>query len=747
MIKEKFNKEIDSLIEKMTLKEKVGQLNQKLYGWKCLKKTSNGYELTDYFKNHIQEYGGVGAIYGLLRADMWSGMNEVIGVKKEDSAKIIDMIQDYIKEHTKLKIPALISEECIHGHVGLHTPMTPANISMGATWNPYLLEKLCSNVANDLSSKKGNLALYSSLDILREPRWGRTEECFSEDPYLTSVFTKSAVQGFQKENFKDGVGIVLKHLCAQGACVGGHNSGAANIGNRELREIFLPPVKAGVESGAISFMAAYNEIDGIPCHTNHHLLTEILRDEYQFDGIVMADGCALDRLISMTNDKAKAAALALQAGVDLSLWDDIYCHLDEAVKKEYISEEILNQSVRRILKVKQKLGLLNNSITHSKSLNYNDINLQAARECQVLLKNDTVLPLQKKGLKIVVIGPNAHARMHQLGDYTSFQKDEEVITLLEGIQKIAPDNVVSYALGCQIRGNDKQYLEEAVKLAKNSDVVILALGGSSARDFKMEFEANGAVKTSYNKSQMNCGENVDMANLQLDGIQELLIQEISKVNQNIITVLIQGRPHVINNAIEASKAVLCSWYPGNQGGQATAEILFGDYNPNGKLAVSLPRSSAQLPCFYNGKTEGVKEDYVDMLGKPLYPFGYGLSYTQYEYKDIQISKSEIPVSKLQEKGIDITLIVKNTGGYDGYEVVQVYIIDQESRIVRRDKELKGFTKVFVKAHSQTTVSIHLPGDSFAIWDYQMKHVIEKGTVKVLIGPNSEEYQIKTLKII
>lgn len=742
------NDKIDELISMMTLDEKVGQLNQHLYGWQCFEKNKAGdYELTELFKNHVHQFGGIGAIYGVMRADAWSGMNEVNGIQKRDSLKVIEMIQNYIKDNTRLKIPALISEECVHGHQGLHSMMYPANISIGMTWNPQLLENICQEVSYELSCKGGNLALFTGLDVMRDPRWGRSEECFSEDSFLTSQMTKAAVNGFQYDK-ENGVGIILKHLCAQGACAGGHNSGAASIGPRELREVFLPPVKAGVSSGAKGVMAAYNEIDGIPCHINKNLLTDILRDEYKFDGIVMADGCALDRLSIMDPNVAKMAAKAIQAGVDLSLWDNVYTFLGEAVKQGYLDENILDKSVKRILQLKAELGLFEDKIRNDKPSKAKQLALQAAQECQVLLKNDGILPLDKNIKSIAVIGPNANNRMNILGDYTSFQKEEDVVTLYQGVKDIVGEDVqVRYALGCPIRECTNQYMDEAITLARQCDVVILALGGSSARHFKMEFENNGAVKTSYDKNEMNCGENVDMASLELEGLQVELTKRIKQVNDKIITVLIQGRPHSIGSIIEESNAIISAWYPGNLGGKAIAQTIFGDNNPSGKLSVSIPQSSMQLPCYYNGKYSGAKEDYIDMTGKPLYPFGFGLSYSEFIYQNIQLSKDCITITELEEKGIDITFNIINTSDRDGYEIVQIYIIDNESSVVRRYKELKAFQKVFVEKQSQQDISIHLNGEDFKIWNNEMKYVIENGTVDILIGKSSEDYITNKLIIL
>ncbi len=623
---------IKELIASMTLKEKVGQLNQKLYGWNTFKKINDGYELTEEFKEHVKWGGGIGTLYGVFRADAWSGISFHNGISKEDSKKVIDMIRTYVNENTRLGLPVMFSEECPHGHQALAGEMYPCSIGLGATWNPHLVEKISEEISEELSIKGANLALVSCLDVLREPRWGRAEECYSEDPFLSSKYTEAIVKGYQKDDFKNGVAVVLKHLCAQGAPVGGHNSGAVNIGERELREIFLPPVEAGVKSGALAVMAAYNEIDGIPCHGNKKLLTDILRGEYGYEGLVMADGCALDRLVNMTGNKELAAKLALESGVDLSLWDDIYTCLENAVNTGVIDEKDVDRAVERILYVKNKLGLFDEKVEIEKEVKPSLNNKQAAAESIVMLKNDGALPL--KNIKsVAVIGPNADNKYNQLGDYASYQNPEDIITVLEGIKKFVGENINvnyakgcdirdkskegfeeainiaknsdvaivvvggssarnftmefdrNYAKGCDIRDKSKEGFEEAINIAKNSDVAIVVVGGSSARNFTMEFDSNGAVKTSYDKSEMNCGENVDLANLDLDGVQADLIREIKSTGVKVITVLIQGRPHAIENIKEYSDAILCAWYPGKFGGEVISETIFGVNNPSGKLAT------------------------------------------------------------------------------------------------------------------------------------------------------------------
>lgn len=724
----------------VVVKEKVGQLNQHLYGWQCYQKVNGKYELTDLFKEHVKEYGGVGAIYGILRADAWSQINRENGISREDSKIVITMIQEYIKKHSRFEIPALISEECVHGHMALGAPVFPTNLAMGMTWNPDLMERITHNVSQELAAKGGNLALFTGFDVLRDPRWGRSEECFSEDAYLTSCMTSAAVHGFQKE--KNGVAAVVKHLCAQGGGVGGHNSDAALIGPRELREIHLPPVKAAIDAGAKAVMAAYNEIDGIPCHINKALLFETLRKEYDFSGIVMADGCALDRLLLLDDDILKVGSLALKAGVDLSLWDNVYLRLDEAIKQGYLTEEELDQAVLRVLRLKEELGLWEELNTYSLP-EASDLLLQAARECQVLLKNnDSLLPLSSKQ-KIAVIGPNANHYLNQLGDYTAYQNKSDIVTVYDGICQKTEISPI-YVQGCSIRGR-KFDIEPALVAAKAADIVILVLGGNSTRLYQDTFENNGAVKANQ-ENQMNCGENIDLASLELEGYQNELLLALKEVNPHIVTVLIQGRPHVINTVLKHSQAVLASFYPGSRGGEGIADVLFGDYNPSGHLSVSIPQHVGQLPCYYNHKHNGAQKDYVDMPGEALLPFGYGLSYSQFIYRDIKVPKA-IKITDLLENGIDLQLEIYNNSTYDGEDVIQVYLKDHQASVVSRVIELKAFNKVKIQAYQSKQISIHLTSDAFAIWNYEIKYLVEPGDVSICIGVDSKHYQEFKLTLV
>ncbi|MHA6484965.1 glycoside hydrolase family 3 C-terminal domain-containing protein [Paenibacillus sp. strain BS8-2] len=745
---------IADLMSRMMLSEKVGQLNQRMYGWDAYTKLGNGnYELTDAFKQEVAAFGGMGALYGLFRSDPWSGVDYANGIPAADSAAVANQIQRYVREHTRLGIPVLLSEESPHGHQALDGTMLPVNLNAGSTWNPALMEEAYRLTAAEIRSRGAHLGLISVLDIVQDPRWGRTEECFGEDPYLASAFTQAAVRGMQGDRdlaSDERVAVILKHLSAQGAGIGGKNAGPASIGERELREIHLPAAQAGSKAGAAGFMAAYNEIDGIPCHANEKLLTGIVRNEWGFDGIVMADGQAVDRLLALTGGHEAAAALALSSGVDLSLWDKSFTTLEAAVTSGLVDESYVDRAVARVLRLKFELGLFDTPYTDEAkaaavvgAADIREVNLAIARESAVLLKNEKqMLPLRADGQrKIAVIGPNADRMYNQLGDYTSVQRAQTGSTVLQGIRMAAHEGIeITYAHGSGIRSSSETELSEAVEVAKAADVAVLVLGGSSARQFGDLFDGNGeAVIDGDQKAEMDCGEGVDLADLRLGEGQIRLAKAVAATGVPVVVVLIQGRPHAIEEIAELSEAVLCAWYPGKEGGQAIGEILFGQVNPSGKLPVSIPRSSTQLPVYYNQKDPGRLRVYVDMHSSPLYSFGHGLSYTRFEYSELMLSTRTISVSELAD-GHQVTVHVKvrNVGNVAGSEAVQLYIKARESGITRRIAELKGFVKVALQPGEERMVELSLGLEELGIWDTSMSFAAKPCKVEILVGGSLQE---------
>lgn len=747
MKKNTYSAEAKELLDKMTLQEKIGQLNQKLYGFGICERNGEEISFSQEFEDEVEKYGGLGTLYGLYRADPWSQKNYENGLYGENAVKAYNKMQEYVLEHSRLRIPALLSTECPHGHQALDSYLLPVNLNMGATFNTELIHSAYSVCGKQLREMGVDLALISLLDVVRDPRWGRSEECFSEDPYLCSKMAEQIVKAVQDE----GVSVVAKHFAAQGECTGGINASAARIGERELREIHLPAMKACADAGVDGVMAAYNEIDGVFCHANRHLLTDILRDEMGFEGVVMADGCAIDQLNVVTGDCVHSAAAALRAGVDIGLWDEAYGRLEEALENGYITEEDIDRAVLRVLELKIKRGIFKHPLLdeNQKLEDYSYEKypqaLDIARESVVLLENrNQILPLSKEQRKIAVIGPNADAVYNQLGDYSPQVKREKCSTVLDGVRSYFGDNVV-YARGCGVFEGTQEEQTEAVKLAEQSDITILVLGGSSSRFGEVSFDANGAAISEHGVS-MDCGEGVDTSELSLPIEQRELAEKIFATGSKVITVIIGGRAYALDTIAEKSDAVLYAFYPGMQGGKAIAEILFGDVNPSGRLPVSLPRCSGQLPVYYNYKNSYRSMHYYNIPDGAAYTFGYGKSYTEFVYEDVSFGNTEVALDELHKNGIQAEMTIKNVGEYDGYAVPLVYIAGEQGSVVRRAKELKGFKKVWLKKGESKRVSILLPAEAFAVWNSEMKFTVEPGRVQIILEEMGQIVGSETLSL-
>lgn len=747
MKKNTYSAEAKELLDKMTLQEKIGQLNQKLYGFGIYERNGEEISFSQEFKDEVEKYGGLGTLYGLYRADPWSQKNYENGLYGENAVKAYNKMQEYVLEHSRLRIPALLSTECPHGHQALDSYLLPVNLNMGATFNTELIHSAYSVCGRQLREMGVDLALISLLDVVRDPRWGRSEECFSEDPYLCSKMAEQIVKAVQDE----GVSVVAKHFAAQGECTGGINASAARIGERELREIHLPAMKACADAGVDGVMAAYNEIDGVFCHANRHLLTDILRDEMGFEGVVMADGCAIDQLNVVTGDCVHSAAAALRAGVDIGLWDEAYGRLEEALENGYITEEDIDRAVLRVLELKIKRGIFKHPLLdeNQKLEDYSYEKypqaLDIARESVVLLENrNQILPLSKEQRKIAVIGPNADAVYNQLGDYSPQVKREKCSTVLDGVRSYFGDNVV-YARGCGVFEGTQEEQTEAVKLAEQSDITILVLGGSSSRFGEVSFDANGAAISEHGVS-MDCGEGVDTSELSLPIEQRELAEKIFATGSKVITVIIGGRAYALDTIAEKSDAVLYAFYPGMQGGKAITEILFGDVNPSGRLPVSLPRCSGQLPVYYNYKNSYRSMHYYNIPDGAAYTFGYGKSYTEFVYEDVSFGNTEVALDELHKNGIQAEMTIKNVGEYDGYAVPLVYIAGEQGSVVHRAKELKGFKKVWLKKGESKRVSILLPAEAFAVWNFEMEFKVEPGRVKLILEEMGQTVGSETINL-
>ncbi|MEU2966150.1 glycoside hydrolase family 3 N-terminal domain-containing protein [Streptomyces ardesiacus] len=735
---------VRDLLDRMTLPEKVGQLNQRMYGWDAYERAGDGHRLTDAFRAEVAAFDGMGALYGLQRADAWSGVGFADGLDARDGARAAAAVQRYLVDHTRLGIPALLVEEMPHGHQALDGTVLPVNLAAGATWDPRLYADAVAGAAGELRARGAHIALVSALDLVRDPRWGRSEECFAEDPYLAARMTEALVEGAGRA----GVAVVLKHFAGQGATVGGRNSAATELGTRELHEVHLAAARAGVAAGAAGVMAAYNEFDGLPCVASRYLLTDLLRTQWGFEGVVMADGTAVDRLVRLTGDPVAAGALALDAGCDLSLWDDSFTRLGEAVERGLVSEPALDAAVARVLALKFRLGLFEAPVPSADAEVLPDpgeLSERVARASVTLLSHEGgVLPLSRGLRRIAVLGPNADSLAQQIGDYTAPQRPGSGITVLEGVRAAAaPGTEVVHGRGCDLVGEDVSQVPAAVALAAGSDVAVLVLGGSSARSPDTVFDANGAAVTgSAPATGMTCGEGVDLADLALPSAQRALLAAVSATGTPVVVVLVQGRPHALPEA-DAPAAVLSAWYPGPRGGRAVAEVLFGDAEPRGRLPVSVPRSAAQLPVFYNGKDHRYR-GYVDQSAGPRHAFGHGLSYTSVEYGEPRLSHARVgaraPLATCR-------VTVRNTGPRRAEETVQLYVRRLSGGTSwPRVRELRGFVRLSIAPGAEADAVFEVGPDTLASVGRDLRLAVEPGVVELETGPASDRTRGVRLEI-
>lgn len=737
---------VADLISRMTVEEKIGQLLTPT-GWPMYERMGDTVVITDKLKQDIQTRY-IGALWAFMRADPWTRRTLATGLTPPLSVLAVNNMQRYVIENSRLGIPLLLSEEAPHGHMAIGATVFPTSIGLSSTWNPDLVKQIAESVGEEIRFRGGHIAYGPVLDLMWDPRWSRAEECFGEDPLLTSCFAKAYVQGLQGNDLKvRGVASTLKHFTAYGIPEGGHNAGAARIGEWELNMYVYPAFKAGIEAGAKSVMASYNIIDGRPCTSNRKLLTDLLKERWNFEGFAVSDLGGIEMLVAhgVARDREQAAIKAFRAGVDSDLGANAFHeNLVVAVRNGLIPESDIDQAVRRILRIKFEMGLFDDPFVKSERLSFETMAAkhralarQAARESVVLLKNENrVLPLDRNIKSLAVIGPNADNVYNMLGDYTAPQAAGQVVTVLDGIKKhVGPRTKVRYAKGCSIRGESDSGFAEALDAARESDAVILVMGGSSARDFSTNYEATGAARISDDiKTDMECGEGSDRSTLSLLGRQQELMEQIFALGKPTVLVLIKGRPMTINWAAEHLPAIVDAWYPGMEGGNAIADVLFGDYNPAGRLSVSIPRHEGQLPVNYNTARAHNRKKYVDNEGTPLFPFGYGLSYTTFEYENLALSR--------EEDTLLISVEVENTGLYDGDEVVQLYVHQQISDFSLPDKRLIGFDRIHIPRGTKQTVLFKIPINALQIYQGDNQWTVESGQYSFLVASSSDQVRLE-----
>lgn len=742
---------LSDLLSRMTLEEKVGQLLCPL-GWEMYEIHGNEVCPSGKFKQLIKERN-VGMLWATYRADPWTKKTLANGLNPEMAAKAGNALQKYVMENTRLGIPMFLAEEAPHGHMAIGATVFPTGIGMAATWSPELVKEVGQVIAKEIRSQGGHISYGPVLDLTRDPRWSRVEETFGEDPVLSGTLGASMVDGLGGGNLSQKYATIatLKHFLAYAVPEGGQNGNYASVGIRDLHQNFLPPFRKAIDAGALSVMTSYNSIDGIPCTSNHYLLTQLLRNEWKFRGFVVSDLYSIEGIHEshfVAPTKENAAIQSVMAGVDVDLGGDAYTNLCHAVQSGQMDKAVIDTAVCRVLRMKFEMGLFEHPYVDPKIAaktvrrkEHIELARKIAQSSITLLKNEnSILPLSKMINKVAVIGPNADNRYNMLGDYTAPQEDSNVKTVLDGIiTKLSPSRV-EYVRGCAIRDTTANEIEQAIEAARRSEVVIVVVGGSSARDFKTSYKETGAaVAEEGSVSDMECGEGFDRASLSLLGRQQELLESLQKTGKPLIVVYIEGRPLEKNWASEYADALLTAYYPGQEGGNAIADVLFGDYNPSGRLPISVPRSVGQIPVYYNQKAPR-NHDYVEVSSSPLYSFGYGMSYTTFEYSDLQVVQKSA-------RCFEVSFKVKNTGKYDGEEVSQLYMRDEYASVVQPMKQLKHFERFHLKKGEEKKVTFVLTEEDFFLVNYTLKKVVESGNFHLMIGAASNDIRLQNVILV
>jgi len=724
---------VDALIKKMTLDEKIGQLNLLTSDMDV-----TGPTMREGYKQDIIS-GRCGNIFNAY------------------TPKYVRKLQDMAMQ-TRLKIPLLFGYDVIHGHKTIF----PIPLGEACSWDLGLMEKTAHIAAVEASADGLQWTYSPMVDICREPRWGRVAEGSGEDTWLGSKIAAAKVKGYQGDLSKtDNILACVKHFALYGAIQAGRDYNTVDMSRREMFQTYLPPYKAAIDAGAASVMTSFNEVDGIPATGNRWLMTDVLRNQWGFKGFVVTDYTAINEMINhgIGADESEVGALAINAGVDMDMQGSVYNnHLKKLIADKKVSIATVDQSVRRVLEAKYKLGLFNdpyrfiNDERASKQIMTSE-NLEfardAARKSIVLLKNNNdLLPLKKAG-NIAVIGPLADSKRDMIGNWSAAGDWQKAVSLLDGIKNsISHAANISYSKGANIT-DDKALLQKlninggnisidslspealiknAVEIAGKADIVVIALG-----------ESQGMTGEAASRSEIGIPDN-----------QKVLLKAIHATGKPIVLVLFNGRPLTLTWEQENIPSILETWFPGTQAGNAIADVLFGEYNPAGKLTISFPRNTGQIPIYYSAKNTGRPIDssnkysskYLDVANTPLYPFGFGLSYTSFEYSNISLNKKEVTVNDK----LDVSITVTNKGNYDGEEIVQLYIRDLVGSVTRPVKELRGFYKVLIKKGQSSQLHFAITNDDLKFYDKNMKWNSEPGDFKVFVGTNSQDVKEASFRL-
>ena len=750
---------VEDLLKRMTLEEKAAQLIT-LWEQKAKVQTDAGVfspeEASQNFPDGIGQFARPSDKRGVAQTNAGAAGASAGTVNRDarDTAEYVNAAQRWAVERTRLGIPILMHEEALHGYVARGATSFPQSIALASSWDPALLERVFSVAAREMRARGATLALAPVVDVARDPRWGRIEETYGEDPYLVSEMGLAAIRGYQGTKLplpSDKIMVTLKHMTGHGQPESGTNVGPAHVGERELREVFFPPFERAVKELPVrSVMASYNEIDGVPSHANPWLLNDVLRKEWGFKGAVVSDYFAVNELVTrhkMYADVKDAAVRAIKAGVDSETPDPQgFIHLPELVRSGRIAQAQVDEAVRRLLRMKFESGLFENpyadaATAEAKTATPDAVALarEAAQKAVVLLKNDKgVLPLNPADIRrLAVVG--THARNTPIGGYSD--EPRHVVSVLEGLQTTSQGRFqVDYAEGVRLTETrcwscdevklvpadvNRKLIAEAVETARRSDVVVMVLG-----------ENEQLSREAWADNHLG-----DRASLDMVGQQEELARAIFALGKPTVVILLNGRPLSVNYLAANAPALIEGWYLGQETWNAVADVLFGIVNPGGKLPVSFARSVGQLPLYYNRKPTS-RRGYLFDSTAPLYPFGFGLSYTTFDVSAPRFGRDSIRLGD----NVQVSVDVANTGRRAGDEVVQLYVRDDEASITRPLIELKRFQRVTLQPGERRTVTFELKPDDLALWNMDMKRVVEPGTFTISAGPNSVDLKSAKLTV-
>ncbi|MBR2326719.1 MAG: glycoside hydrolase family 3 C-terminal domain-containing protein [Alistipes sp.] len=725
-------KRVEALLSQMTLEEKVGQMNQ----FCGVKHVSNIDK-----KAHADNPDAHG-FYPGINADTlrnWTKRGLIGSYLHVLTAEEAVELQELAMQ-SRLGIPLIFGIDAIHGNcLAPDNTSYPTSIGLACSFDTEMAYKIARQTALEMRAMNMHWTFNPNVDVARDARWGRVGETFGEDPYLVSEMGLASVNGYQGDmQGGDDVLACIKHLIAGSQSINGGNAVPTDVSERTLYEVFLPPYELSVREGnAGSLMMAHNDINGVPCHSSKWLMEDVLRKEYGFDGFIVSDWMDIERLHTRhatATSRKEAFYQSIMAGMDMHMhgiyWNE---EVAELVREGRIPMSRIDESVRRILTAKFRLGLFENPFSNVKEgakirmcEEHRATALEAAENSIVLLKNDGILPLDvKKYKRVLVTGINADDE-NIMGDWSAPQKPENVTTILEGLREVAPQtNFIFVNQGLSPKTMKSENIEKAARIARTTDLNIVVAGETSLR-------ARSKIKT--------CGENQDRATIDLFGLQKNLVRKVAESGKPTILVIVAGRPQAVVWESEHLPAIVCAWEPGMLGGKAVAKILYGEVNPSAKLAITIPRHEGQIQMYYNHKKSTMdRYRLVDMPTKPLYPFGYGLSYTTYEYSDLSLSKSEIA----PDESIEASVTVKNTGARDGVEIAQLYINDCYSEVTRPVKELKGFQRVALKAGESKRITFTLTPKHLEYYNLNMERVVEPGRFEVMVGGSSQDKDLLT----